>query len=559
MAYQKRNFQKEQLLTAEDMNAMDAQIAENEKTAKSAVVQRGVLTSADNLNNVTEPGMYSWHNNSVPVNSPFAVDCIMIVYNSEDFVVQRIVSVVGSIDTVERIGYYGTWTEFVDDTSGTSGMSFVRTLDASDDLNKIRETGIYNYFMSGIPQNTPFGEQTTAVLVYVMSGDYLNASCPTLQVAVGDNNMMYRANHTTNDDNWKDWKVGSGEIEILQTGGTREDAVMSQKATTDYVDAKVEIVKTTANAAYENASTAIDLAVDASKDAADAKNAVLTAMCVRAELTSDDNIDNITEQGIYSWLSGSPPSGLPTEPETGNPTPRSGILIVYNLYNQSVQVVIEQITARTVVRAKMSYDTTWSDWARSVEVKQTTGESDYYVMSQKAVSELIETLHKRIDSIVTPDEGDSGADYSNVIQTLSNCFTNGVFVSDDPDALKPTPGEGLQLITNPGTVLIEGYSKKMAKNTRTFSAKEEEYVEVYLLRLYTDTGVIERIIREVTVYGDVLFSREDGSELPVRWGGWYDILLSKVTIPAGATQITEDMIEDYRDNNNYCGHVRSKL
>ena len=36
MAYKKRNFKKDQLLTAEDLNAMDDQIALNEESAKNA-------------------------------------------------------------------------------------------------------------------------------------------------------------------------------------------------------------------------------------------------------------------------------------------------------------------------------------------------------------------------------------------------------------------------------------------------------------------------------------------------------------------------------------------
>ena len=606
MAYQKRNFQKEQLLTADDLNAMDDQIAANEKSAneaktaatsagskaeeakttatsaeskaeeakstasnaksvaeeaKNAAInafgQKGLLSSSNNLNDVKSPGIYYWLNSSVPANSPFTCDCILIVYGSGGFVVQTAIDVVEPTDKAERVSYYNTWTPWNDEASGTSGMTFVRTLEASDDMNKIRETGIYSYFASGIPQNTPFGDQTTAVLVYVMSGEYLNGACPTLQVAVGDNNMMYRANHTTNDNNWGEWKDSNRVVEILQTSGTSENAVMSQKATTEYVQAQVEQATINVDTAIENASTAVELAAQANRNANDAIEAVETALHGKAELTSSDNIDIITDQGIYTWLNGSVPAGVPIDPEILEA--RSGMMMVLNYKDNQVQLVLEQYTSRVLTRTKMSYETKWSEWAYTPGVVQTTGGSDYKVMSQGATTEQINRLDARIDSIVTPEEGDSGADYSNVIQTLSRCFTNGVFVADDPDALKPTPGNGLQLITYPGTALINGYSKKMAKNTRTFNVKEEEYNEVYLLRLYTDTGEIKQITREVMIYGDLLLSKEDSAELPVRGGGWYDILLSKITLPAGATQITEDMITDYRSNDNYCGHVRSKV
>lgn len=141
---------------------------------------------------------------------------------------------------------------------------------------------------------------------------------------------------------------------------------------------------------------------------------------------------------------------------------------------------------------------------------------------------------------------------------FSRFYTNGVMIENEPDALKPTPGDGLKLITNPGTSLIEGYSKKFAKNTRSFIKRDYDYHEVFLHRLDKRNGEITAYTREVIVYGDALVSREDAGELPLRDGDFFDILLSKVTIPAGAEQLTEDMIEDYRSNPQYCGYAEPK-
>lgn len=477
---------------------------------------RKYLDGTDDMDNITVSGVYQYSviDGNIPANAPFTIEegtgvPTILVFGddgsdiTDDGIVQIAVAQKNKVPNMRiRTGLTasGSWTSWVtvNIESGSSGGlgTYRGYLNASNDMNDAKENGIYEYSEGDVPANAPFEKGGVSVIVYGSNNvDGIKVGLVTQIATSRYNNINYM-------------KIRVGNADLDDTWSAWEDVAIG-------------------------------------------------GIHYKGWLLDTDDLNDITENGIYSIISneGNLPQNTPEDFASGSGT----TMLVYG--NASATGGIVQIIsgadvygglAMPRIKFRMGNNqkiyTSWSDF---LEITQETGDSETKVMSQKAITDILKTI--------TGGSGDPGADYSNVIQTLSNCFTNGVFVSDDPDALKPTPGEGLQLITNPGTVLIEGYSKKMAKNTRTFSVKEEEYVEVYLLRLYTDTGVIERIIREVTVYGDVLFSREDSSELPVRWGGWYDILLSKVTIPAGATQITEDMIEDYRDNNNYCGHVRSKL
>lgn len=320
-----------------------------------------------------------------------------------------------------------------------------------------------------------------------------------------------------------------------------------------------------AEAAIGNSENAIDYAAEAILRARSAENKINSvtegAITWRRELTASDHLDEIKDTGVYSWLSTNVPQGAPTE--TG------ALMIVYKYDWRIVQVVYEvravgstEFDVQQCFRTKFDSESQgWSQWwkDRTPEIVQTVGGRQDAVMSQNAVSGQLELINQRIDGLSRePGEGDTviGGVDPNVMRVFSQIMTNGVFAADDANGLKPTASDGMKIITNPGTAIINGLSRKDAKMTRTYLVRETEYNDVYLYRLDQVTGEITRLFREVIVHGDILLSKEDGAELPLRMGGYYDILLWKVTIPAGATQITQDMIEDLRPNENYCGFVK---
>ena len=147
-------------------------------------------------------------------------------------------------------------------------------------------------------------------------------------------------------------------------------------------------------------------------------------------------------------------------------------------------------------------------------------------------------------------------------------YTSGVLVTDDLESFvmtgKTSDTGTPQLITSPGVVYIKGIRRRFAKSTRTFHVPDKEHVSVQYIRLNEITGEIEQQNWEdVIIDGDIhnggtITGIETGI-LPRRSGGYYDVILCIVTLPAGATEVTPDMITDLRGDEQYCGFVRSKV
>lgn len=322
--------------------------------------------------------------------------------------------------------------------------------------------------------------------------------------------------------------------------------------------------KSSADSAKANGEEAIRMAASAESLAKNVENQFREAMTGKRYLGPTDRLDDIKDAGIYVWLSGEAPEGTPTN--------RSGVLVVFQFGLGIAQVVYEIIVLKqSGMDIKQFFRTSfnseeaeWSKWwqDRTPEIVFTTGYRSDAVMSQEAVTGQLNLINQRVDGLSRePGEGDTviGGVDPNVVRVFDSMLTNGVFVAEDANALKPTAIGGMKVETAPGTVMIEGLSRRDAKNTRTYNTSDTQRVEVFLYRLDKTTGEISRLTLDCIVHGGLIFSKQDGTDLPIRESGYYDILIWKITIPAGATEITQDMIEDLRENESYCGHVRSKL
>ncbi len=351
----------------------------------------------------------------------------------------------------------------------------------------------------------------------------------------------------------------------LSIGRNARDVAAEARTNAGKANSEALNANAKAEAALENSENAIDYAAEAIVKAQSAENKIDSVaegtMTGKRILKASDHLDNVTDTGFYTWHQGDVPQGAPTE--TG------ALMVVYKVNFHIAQVVYEAKAAdnttfniQQMFRTKVNSPSQgWSQWwkDRTPEIVQAVGGRQDAVMSQNAVSGQLELINQRIDGLSRePGVGDTviGGVDPNVMRVFSQMMTNGVFAADDANGLKPTASDGMKIITNPGTAIINGLSRKDAKMTRTYLVRETEYNDVYLYRLDQVTGEITRLFREVIVHGDVLLSKEDGAALPLRSSGYYDILLWKVTIPAGATQITQDMIEDLRPNENYCGFVK---
>lgn len=142
---------------------------------------------------------------------------------------------------------------------------------------------------------------------------------------------------------------------------------------------------------------------------------------------------------------------------------------------------------------------------------------------------------------------------------LESTTTNGIIRNSKSDPFGQTAIGGMKVVIDKGDLIINGNIKNHARLTRTYNVTQENRTEVFLYRYDSVTNEITGLWRDCIIQGDIILSREDKTELPLRSSGYYDILICKITIPAGATEITQDMIGDFRQNEYYCGYAKNLL
>lgn len=142
---------------------------------------------------------------------------------------------------------------------------------------------------------------------------------------------------------------------------------------------------------------------------------------------------------------------------------------------------------------------------------------------------------------------------------LESTTTNGIIRNSKSDPFGQTAIGGMKVVIDKGDLIINGNIKNHARLTRTYNVTQENRTEVFLYRFDSVTNEITGLWRDCIIQGDIILSREDKTELPLRSSGYYDILICKITIPAGATEITQDMIGDFRQNEYYCGYAKNIL
>lgn len=142
---------------------------------------------------------------------------------------------------------------------------------------------------------------------------------------------------------------------------------------------------------------------------------------------------------------------------------------------------------------------------------------------------------------------------------LESTTTNGIIRNGKSDPFGQTAVGGMKVVIDEGDLIINGNIKNHTRLTRTYNVMQENRTEVFLYRFDSVTNEIMGLWRDCIIQGDIILSREDKTELPLRSSGYYDILICKITIPAGATEITQDMIGDFRQNEYYCGYAKNLL
>ena len=128
---------------------------------------------------------------------------------------------------------------------------------------------------------------------------------------------------------------------------------------------------------------------------------------------------------------------------------------------------------------------------------------------------------------------------------FSNFIDNGVFTEVSTSFQVLTAG-GMNVTVKKGSCFINGY----------MAFDDED--EVFTLTAGHTHWFVQRA--HLITGGDItktwIVDAAEG-ELPLRDGAYYDLLIAKVVIPAGANSITDEMITDYRYDKTVCGAVTS--
>lgn len=515
---------------------------------------RETLDASDDFNNIKSVGIYEYSEGDLPANAPFNTGgANVMVFSSADYdgskvglITQLATSHFEDIIHIKiRIGSVNSdnwtaWSDISNTSDGGDGLKYQGTVNGTTDLNNLRSDGVYDLVKSdgNWPVNTPVGSEHYSGIKLIVFGVGSSTASSAMQIITGAPGFgagvgtredlktifKYRMGSTDIDGNptWTDWVSLIGEsftnqetVNIVQETGDSETSVMSQKAVTE------ALKNLTPNESDKTGGLTYQGIIDGEKD-----------------------LNDLTSEGIYALTQLESPvmgtAGWPLNTPVGNENYSALMLMVYGSndlsLNEFVQVIVGTPSFGEGVGSKESRKTIFKYRMGRFETDGSTIWTDWVSLKNDILLDMREAL-KMI-------------------------LTNGVFMTDDADALKPTAIGGMQVQTAPGTMFIKGFSKKVAKSTRTYSVSDEERVEVNLYRLDESTGEITSYWREVMMYGDIMLCFEDSAELPVRgtivkdgvsYGPYYDILICKVTIPANATEITADMVEDLRTNETYCG------
>ncbi len=236
--------------------------------------QHGLLDNSDNLNDCKETGLYRWAGSSMPSNAPADTGSIMFVINQDDTVEQIVFTRREEWHRFYAANEWAGWKNFIN--------PFVqrKVLTSQDDLNNVYDNGVYSYTSSSVPSNAPVPA----------TGGLLNV--------FGINNLVYQIYTNAENEEYHRHRQSSGWGTWIR---------------------------------HTKPFTHMGL------------------------LTSADNLNNITESGIYVIYRDSIP--------VNNPSASGGLLVVYKngISNDYYEQLFYNRTEE-YHRFKISYDESWGDW-----------------------------------------------------------------------------------------------------------------------------------------------------------------------------------------------------
>lgn len=144
--------------------------------------------------------------------------------------------------------------------------------------------------------------------------------------------------------------------------------------------------------------------------------------------------------------------------------------------------------------------------------------------------------------------GDRKYDVDDWSKWFIDFFTNGIF----NNGLQVKAGNGMQIIISPGVAFAQGhkyYNDSDFSHTITIADSDQDRIDNVVLRV----DETNRTFTSQIIEGS--YAKTPVAPNLVRNTTTYDLRLATISIPAGTTEITSDMITDCRFNSSDCGSV----
>lgn len=189
------------------------------------------------------------------------------------------------------------------------------------------------------------------------------------------------------------------------------------------------------------------------------------------------------------------------------------------------------------------------------------------------LGEIDTGVNAKGDDGITPHIGENGNWYigeedtgvfaknEDVSLYADDMYTSGILEKGAMQLkiLEPSGSNVIRYEIESAVVYIKGVRRARGGFTTSTQAVNFERLMANILRLNAEKGTFSWRVAEVTRDGDNLVNIDNGEIYPARSGGYYDLIPYLVRVPAGATSITYDMVEDLRADERYCGYVRDRL
>ena len=189
------------------------------------------------------------------------------------------------------------------------------------------------------------------------------------------------------------------------------------------------------------------------------------------------------------------------------------------------------------------------------------------------LGEIDTGVNAKGDDGITPHIGENGNWYigeedtgvfarnEDVSLYADDMYTSGILEKGAMQLkiLEPSGSNVIRYEIESAVVYIKGIRRARGGFTTSTQAVSFERLMANILRLNVEKGTFSWRVAEVTRDGDDLVNIDNGEIYPARSGGYYDLIPYLVHVPAGATSITYDMVEDLRADERYCGYVRDRL